>query len=390
MRILFVVIGNSRRGNILNGVTLRYENAGGSGTDTSSILVAEYLALIGHEVVMVTDKLEPGLFKHDERYALGKQINGVYYTDINLTNIQNREFDILISSLWFHDYNSLDIKVSKALIYWCHMQWIYGIDHMLDFSIKNNIPLGYVNISGWEKTMNEPIINTAKQKYNRVFDTLIPNPVCNDVIEEVLKEPIVKKPHKFIFHASWARGGNVAVNAIDKLPFQDKELHAFDYLITIHDHQNPFFFRHDSVDKITLYRHLAESEYFLYPLYTPYEDVHKDTFSCVVAEAVALGAIPITYPFGALHEYFNNYCKWINLPVGANLETIQKEPLTKDIEGIFRDNIDNIQKAVMGLENNITEKNNLRQNGTTYILENFNIKKIGNMWVDYINLLLQK
>ena len=61
MRIVFTVIGNSRRSNYLNGETLRYEGGGGSGTDTSSIVVAEYLASQGHEVVLVTEALEPKL-----------------------------------------------------------------------------------------------------------------------------------------------------------------------------------------------------------------------------------------------------------------------------------------------------------------------------------------
>jgi hypothetical protein len=48
MRIAFVLIGNSRRSNYLDGNTLRYGKGGGSGTDTSTIVVAEQLALHGH------------------------------------------------------------------------------------------------------------------------------------------------------------------------------------------------------------------------------------------------------------------------------------------------------------------------------------------------------
>jgi len=59
MRILFTVLGNSRRSNYLDGDTLRYGNGGGSGTDTSSIIAAEQLAAQGHEVVFCSDKLEP-------------------------------------------------------------------------------------------------------------------------------------------------------------------------------------------------------------------------------------------------------------------------------------------------------------------------------------------
>jgi glycosyltransferase involved in cell wall biosynthesis len=135
---------------------------------------------------------------------------------------------------------------------------------------------------------------------------------------------------------------------------------------------------------------LAESEYFLYPLYTPYQDVHKDTFSCVVAEAIALGAIPITYPLGALPEYFGEYCQWIDAPNGADFKEMQKEPLSKDLNGIFKNNIDNIVNKILLLEENPELKSKVKQNGSNYILENFNINKVGNMWVNFIEKLINE
>ena len=164
------------------------------------------------------------------------------------------------------------------------------------------------------------------------------------MIDEVLKEKPIKKPRKFIFHASWARGGDIAYSAIDKLNYEDKEFHAFDYLITIPSNDTKFFHKHDGVDKKTLFKHLAESEYFIYPLYTPYQDVHKDTFSCVVAEAIALGVTVITYPLGALHDNYKEYCQWLHLPVGFDLDIVQNEPLTKDLDGKFKID-DNIKKT---------------------------------------------
>ncbi len=391
MRIAFILIGNSRRSNYLNGETLRYGGGGGSGTDTSTILVAEYLASQGNEVVVVTDKLEPALeaeyAKQNKFFPKGDVIRGVQYTDIDFNYIENKEFDVLVNSLWFQDYKKLPIKITKSLIYWCHMQWIYGIDETIQYAEKNNLSLGFVNISNWEKEMNTGTIERAKIRYPNTQSCLIPNPVCDDIINQVLSENITKKPHKFTFHASWARGGNVAVEAVKKLNFPDKEFHAFDYLITIHDHQYPFFKRHDGVDKLTLFRHLAESEYFLYPLYTPYQDVHKDTFSCVVAEAIALGAIPITYPLGALPENFEGYCQWIKFPDGIDPEILQKEALTKDLDEKFKNNIDNIINSINYLEQNLEIKNNIRKTGQSYILDNFNIDRVGNMWTDFIKKL---
>lgn len=390
MRIVFTLIGNSRRSNYLNGDTLRYGEGGGSGTDSSTILIAEHLAKAGHEVVIATEKLEPEL---EKAYALkgrhfnkGVKVRGVTYTDLEFSEISNKQFDILINSLWFQDYKKLPIKVTKSLIYWCHMQWIYGIDEILSFTKENNLSLGFVNISNWEKEMNDGTIKMAKSHYENTKSTLIPNPVMDDIIEEVLAENHTKNPHKFIFHAAWARGGNVAIEAVRQLNFNNVEFHAFDYLMCTHPHEDSYFFKHNGVDKKTLFTHLAQSEYFIYPLYTPYQDVHKDTFSCVVAEAIALGAIPITYKLGALPENFDNYCVWLDFPENTDPLIMQKESLSKDLDGKFKCT-DNIVKAVFELENNPELKNKLRQNGKNYILEKFNVNTVGNMWEKFINEL---
>jgi glycosyltransferase involved in cell wall biosynthesis len=390
MRILFTVLGNSRRSNYLDGDTLRYGNGGGSGTDTSSILVAEYLASQGHDVVIASDKLEPAL---EEAYAekgilfnQGKKVRGVIYTDFDFTNVSFTEYDVLINSLWFYDYNKLP-KITKAVIYWCHMQWIYGIGEMVEYTKTNNLKLGFVHISEWEKRMNKSLIDHIASENPEIETTLIPNPIMDDMINEVLNLNLARKPHKFIFHASWARGGNVAFDAINQLDLPDKEFHAFDYLMTIHDYKESFFYRHDGVDKLTLFKHLAESEYFIYPLYTPYQDVHKDTFSCVVAEAIALGCTVVTYPLGALPENFNNYCVWLPSPEGVDIDKMQGDALSKDLDGKFKCT-DNIINTINYLEENPQIKENIHQHGKNYILNKFNTSIVGNMWVDFINKIL--
>jgi glycosyltransferase involved in cell wall biosynthesis len=392
MRIVFIVIGNSRRSNYLNGETLRYQGGGGSGTDTSSIVVAEYLASQGHEVVFVTEALEPNLEKVYKTLRRdntpGKKIRGVIYTNLNFDGVDNKEFDILVNSLWFNKYNELPIKVNKALIYWNHMQWIYGLNEIIGYTKENNLKLGIVNISNWEKDMNQGVVDTIKNIIPETKQTLIPNPIMDDIINEVLESNPIRKSHKFIFHAAWARGGNVAVEVVRKLKYPDSEFHAFDYLMATHAHQDSFFHLHNGVDKKTLFTHLAESDYFIYPLYTPYQDVHKDTFSCVVAEAIALGAIPVTYPLGALPENFDGYCAWLEPPPGSKpFSEMQKESLSKDIEGVFK-YTDNIVEKIKYLENNPQIKEELRVKGKQYILDKFNSNKIGSMWIDFINSLL--
>ena len=392
MRILFTLLGNSRRSNYLDGETLRYGKGGGSGTDTSTIVVAEQLALQGHDVVILSEKLEPHL---ETDYASkgiffnpGKKVRGVTYSNFQMDNVENREFDILINSLWFQDYNKLPAKITKAVIYWCHMQWIYGIGELQQYAKDNNLKIGFVNISQWEREMNLPTVNDTVQKMPETKTTIIPNPIMDDIIDEVLAKNPVRKPHKFVFHAAWARGGNVAIKAVRELEFPDSEFHAYDYLMATHDHKDPFFHRHNGVDKITLFTNVAESEYFIYPLYTPYQDVHKDTFSCVVAEAIALGAIVVTYRLGALPEYYDGFCQWLDWPANTNPEAMQKESLSKDMDGKFTCT-HNIVEKIKYLEQNPQLKAEIRAKGKDYIYSKFNTKKVGQMWSDFIADLIR-
>lgn len=390
MRILFTVIGNGRRSNYLNGDTIRTGGGGASGTDTSNILVAEYLATLGHEVVYCSDKLEPALEQELRNKGInpptGEKIRNVHYTDIQLSGIDNRVFDIWVNNLWFDNYESVPVKITRGLIYWSHMQWLYGYDQIRDYVLKNNLKFGLVNISLWEKEMNFSSIHRFFNDIPNFVPTIIPNPVADDILTEVHNLNLKKKPGKFVFHAAWARGGNVAVDAVRKLNLPDKEFHAFDYLMSTHAHTDEFFNLHNGVDKKTLFTHLAEAEYFFYPLYTPYEDVHKDTFSCVVAEAIALGTVPITFPLGALPENFSGFCGWAQPPSGINLRQMNQHQLSKDFEHVF-DNSDFMVKAYNDLEVTGSLKAYVQEHGYKYILENFKVKTVGKMWENFINRL---
>ena len=382
MRIAFIVIGNSRRSAYLNGDSIRTGGGGASGTDGSNILVAEYLATQGYECVIATEKLEPQLEELYKSKGIfppeGDSIRGVRYTDIEFTGIDNLEFDFVISNLWFSEYSKLPLKVTKGVIYWSHMQWLYGVHEVTEYANSFNVPLGLVNISKWEKEMNFSHFEHFYKQANKFFTTIIPNPVADDIIKEV---EVKKKKGKFVFHAAWARGGNVAIDAVRKIDLPHKEFHAFDYLMATHAHKDDFFIMHNGVDKKTLFSHLAEAEYFFYPLYTPYQDVHKDTFSCVVAEAIALGTLPVTYPLGALPEYYSGYCSWLNPPI--NPLDMQNESLSKDYDGLFN-NSEAVKNKFDELEKNPTSKQHVQANGKKYILDNFSVDVVGEKWINLL------
>ncbi len=389
MRIAFTLTGNSRRYNYINGDNIRYNSGGASGTDSSVVAIAEYLSQCGHEVVIAVDQLEEQFLKEQVKnnnfWSPGDKNRGVYYTDFKFTNIENKNFDVLINTLWFEKYNLLPIKVNKALIYWCHMQWIYGIHDIVNYVKKNNLKLIFVHISNWEKSMNNNWVEISKDLYNNIETVLIPNPIYDDIIEEVYDKMPIRNSNRFIFHANWLRGGDVCYKTFEKLNIKNKELHFFDYFLAIPNYQSENVYKHGSVDKKTLFHELAKSEYFIYPLCTIHNDIHKDTFSCVIAESISMGVIPITYPLGAIKENFENFCMWIDFPKDINIEKIQNEPLTKDSGDKFANNIDNIVKAVEYLESNPKLKNFVKNNGKKYIIENFNIKKIGEKWKNLIH-----
>jgi glycosyltransferase involved in cell wall biosynthesis len=369
------VIGNNRRSNQLDGHNIRYGGASASGTDTSAILVAEYLANNGHEVVFASEN------------SSGNIVNNVHYTDLMFTSVEEKTFDILVSMLWVDNYDKLPITVTKSVVYWSHMQWFYGVNALEKYCVDNNLKMGVVHISEWEKKHTSSTIQYLKDKYV-VVEELIPNPIAIDVVDEVRKLNIEKRKEKIVFHAAWARGGRITYDVVDALNWKDKELHVFDYLMNIvvnwgHKNivdENPEFLKkHGGADKYTIFQHLAESKYFVYPLYTPYQDVHKDTFSCVVAEAVAMGCIVLTYPLGAVPEYFSPYCYWIPVPEGFNVDAMQNEPLTKDLEGKFT-NATPFIEAIEHLENNIEEQERIRNSGYEHIRNNFSIDVVGMKW----------
>jgi glycosyltransferase involved in cell wall biosynthesis len=115
--------------------------------------------------------------------------------------------------------------------------------------------------------------------------------------------------------------------------------------------------------------------------------VHKDTFSCVVAEALALGCTVLTYPLGAVPEYFGDHCIWLDFPEGVDGEQLQSEALSKDIEGKFIP-VDKIVEKIKYLEDNPQIKEEIRENAKKYINSTFNIDRIGKMWDSFLEQLV--
>jgi hypothetical protein len=363
MRIAFLLIGNESRKGTINGYNIRYGGASSSGTESSVIYIAEYLSSIGHKTTIALEKCEEPT-----------KSNGVLYTNFNFIEDTDLEYDILISCLWFNDYESLPIKVNKALIYWCHLAWGYAYGDMVNYVKNNNLKFGLVSISKWAYEHNLEIKNIMETSGVEVFTTIIPNSVAVDVMKEVLDSPPKRQPHRFIHHGQWSRGGETASRAVSSLDWGDSEFISFDYLDRV-----------NGLDKKTLFNEIVSSEYFVYPQITHGRLIYKDTFSVSIAEAIGLGVIVITYPLGAVPEYFGDYCQFLEYPEGIDLEKMESERLSEDSR---LDCTDNIVKLLEYLESNQELKEKVRTSGINYISENFNVIKIGSVWESYLKNFL--
>jgi glycosyltransferase involved in cell wall biosynthesis len=94
----------------------------------------------------------------------------------------------------------------------------------------------------------------------------------------------------------------------------------------------------------------------------------------------------VTYPLGALPENFEGFCQWLDFPEGVDVEKMQNESLTKDLDGKFTIT-DNIVAKIKYLEENPQIKEDLRRRGKESIISRFNVNTVGQMWVDLINKL---
>lgn len=359
MKIVFLLVGTEGRPKILNGDTIRYGQAPASGTDQSVIMVSEYLTSKGHDVTIVLDKTNK------------ETCRDVKYTDFSYDGLIDQEVDILVSALWFDKYKDIPFKVTKGLIYWYHMAWVYCINEMIDFCNEHNLKMGFVNVSKWAQGQNEWNINLGIQKIENTINTIIPNPIMTELIDEIINEnKIERKDKSSIFHAQFGRGGDVADRTLKELGWE--EMFRFDYI-------NPA----NGTDKTILFKKLLETDYFIFPLYHPNGCVYKDTFSCSVAEAIAAGVIVVTYPLGAIPEYFSDGCVFLSFPHGTDMEKMMTEKVTCNAE--YMDYTENIKDKLIEIENTPGLKEEIRKKSINTIKERFSISIVGKMWEDLIN-----
>jgi glycosyltransferase involved in cell wall biosynthesis len=131
----------------------------------------------------------------------------------------------------------------------------------------------------------------------------------------------------------------------------------------------------------------------VYPLVAPQESstgnppnyVHKDTFGCVIAEALAHEVIVITYPLGAVKEIWGDHILYIPFPKGANIESLNSYETTFDSSLSNDDAQKNIKDIINFLESKPTIKEIIKKRGKEFVLSKLDPKKIANEWCEILN-----
>ena len=199
---------------------------------------------------------------------------------------------------------------------------------------------------------------------------VIHNPLMLDAMVGLDDDESAKVAGSFCFTATWERGGDIALRAFDKGDFAC--FTKMDYMSTSSVVPPRSKVRVcGSADKQTLFSILATTEYFVYPLALPNGWVHKDTFACCVAEALALGVIVLTWDVAALTELYGEVVQMIPFPKHARVADLKAYAFTNDMSLGSEEAVDAILETIRKLDGDPDLKREIREKGRLYARSKF-------------------
>jgi hypothetical protein len=288
MRITISLPPTHARKSPWTGDTIRDGGVGVSGTESTFVLFAEHWARRGHDVRVVGPDCASGTAR------------GVQYVSGGESPDDFGDPEVLLMPSWdesctrhaFPNLRTVLINFACASA---------SMGHVVAFPGATKIGLFPSDWTRRTVHAQAPWMTEAMAASH-----VIPNPLMTDTFV-VAEDAASKIPKSVVWHTSWERGGDVAERAFQKAFGDDGGQ------FTVMDYFTPS--GKGSADRATVYRHLAEAEYFVYPLVLPSGQVTKDTFACCVAEALAHGVIVITWRVAAMPElYGDDTVQWIPTP----------------------------------------------------------------------------
>lgn len=201
---------------------------------------------------------------------------------------------------------------------------------------------------------------------------VVANGINPSLLPEMMASELERKG-RWIFHASFSRGGQMCGKIFSKTRSKNSEAAAsLEYMsyylpdvTKVPENEGCRFL--GSLDKRSLFRTLATSDYFVYPLINSENaSVHHDTYACCVLEALACGMIVVTWDVACLREVYGDHLLYVPHipypgyePFGIDMSQRNPEMLSPTAEDLF-------VKAILDLESTPGKKSEMRTRASNW------------------------
>ena len=422
-RISFLVTGDEdQRKETWNGESMRTGGRGVSGSESAFVSFAEHWAGLGHNATIFASFCRESYFK------------GVHYVaDMNKAI---EDATILVILPWFRHLDELSINSNvssspsslssiPALKYLIIDYQGVGIPPNLENFMKKHTSVKVVSMFPSEWTRRAVYSNARKHNVNLFVlsgkSFIINNPLLSDVVAAVDANVTGtsltnnngssrngrgwREPRSFVWAAAFERGGSIALKVFHLINgshfkimtylniAQRSENNAMVYIDPELGHLQRRWRNGDKrvsltigMDKQGVLKEMAQASYFLYPLTLSSTSnypgsVHKDTFALCVAEALAMGAIVITWPVAALPELYpesESGVVYLSFPSLANEPALKGYDYVQDPALVSTDAIGLMVNKIQELESKgIAYLDSLRAKGMIFSRTKYSMDAIG-------------
>ena len=280
-RILFIEAFHLKE---WNGYTARHIK-GTSGTHSASMYLAEEFAKRGYEV----DFVSPNIID-------------TTYLGVNYKNFQEFPLNTVYDYI-FTTNNMLDLQIANKVVHYKKLIVIMGNPLLQpDFLNVFKIPVNKFVVAYVSKTSQDAIC-LQQPSLTKFTSIILHNSINLDDIQ-----PIVEKDNSFVFFACADRGYGIAAEVANAFPhfklYSNTYANELKYLLKEQT---------DDSSKNAVFKRLAQSKYFVYPLINLEKgSIHYDTFAYVILEALLHGVVVITVRNPVFEELFGDAVCYID------------------------------------------------------------------------------
>lgn len=351
-----------------DGYSIRNGGHGISGSHQSFVIIAEQL---------VKARVISTAYLYN--FCNDVVVNGVNYISDNQKVAS--EIDTLVIPSWYAKNNVTFSNIKqqypqlKRLVVWFQCQLLDGTMAESLTQMTPQVEVVFMHVSQWSrlnimKMMPSKLLERVSKHY------VIPNPLMSDCLSVYNAE---SRGTDAVFFACFERGGEVAERVWKALKKHEPSVWG-SFKSLQYNVQNA------CNDKMSLFATLSTARYFIYPLVLPPSynsySVHRDTFGCCVAEALANGVEVLSYPVGALEEHYGDMVHWIPFPPRVTKEIINNSVYDPKVPELFGDvQVAVIVEMMRKLNDTYNERATQRQLTAEKVRQLYNAERVGKMWM---------